>query len=76
MACPNYIKIDVPSLTNAIVEGAVRTLQRPELRDLHIETDEHSKDGRKIVELLQQHGFAVCGRHVRGTTDLTFARQR
>jgi len=76
LACPNYIKIDVPSLTNAIVEGAVRTLQRPELRDLHIETDEHSNDGRKIVELLQQHGFAVCGRHVRGTTDLTFARQR
>jgi hypothetical protein len=76
LACPNYIKIDVPGLTNAVIEGALRTLQRPDLRELHIETDEHSKDGRRIVDVLEQHGFMIAGRHVRGTTDLTFARQR
>jgi FkbM family methyltransferase len=76
LTCPNYIKIDVPGLTNAIIEGAARTLQRPELRELHIETDEHSTDGRRIVEVLGQYGFAIAGRHVRGTTDLTFARKR
>ena len=75
LACPNYIKIDVPGLTNAVIEGAIRTLRRPELRELHIETDEHSKDGRRIVDVLVEHGLVIVGRHVRGTTDLTFARQ-
>ena len=73
--CPNYIKIDVPALTDAIVEGAVRTLQRPEVRELHIEASEESKGGRRIVTLLAQAGFAATGRHVRGgTTDLTFTK--
>jgi FkbM family methyltransferase len=77
LPCPNYIKIDVPGLTEAIVEGAARTLQRPELRELHIETSEHSRGGRRIVELLEPQGFVIAGRHVRGgTTDLTFARQQ
>ena len=73
--CPNYIKIDVPALTDAIVEGAMRTLQRPEVRELHIEASEDSKGGRRIVALLAQAGFAATARHVRGrTTDLTFTR--
>jgi FkbM family methyltransferase len=75
MPCPNYIKIDVPGLTEAIVEGGERTFQRPELRGLHIETSEDSSPGRRIVARLARHGFEVTGRHVRGATDLTFTKQ-
>jgi len=76
LACPNYIKIDVPAMTDAIIEGAARTLQRPEVRELHIEASETSKGGRRVVELLAHAGFGIAGRHVHGdTTDLTFSRQ-
>jgi FkbM family methyltransferase len=73
--CPNYVKIDVPAMTEAIIAGGVRTLQRPELRELHVEASETSKGGRRLVELLAQHGFDITARHVRkDTTDLTFGR--
>jgi FkbM family methyltransferase len=75
LACPNYIKIDVPGLTEAIVEGGERVLARPELREVHIETTEDSSPGRRIVALLARHGFQITGRHVRGTTDLTFTKR-
>lgn len=76
LPCPNYIKIDVPAMTDGIIEGGTRTLQRPELRELHIEANEHSKGGRRVVELLARYGFAIAARHVHGdTTDLTFAKQ-
>lgn len=77
LPCPHYIKIDVPAMTDAIIEGGKRTLQRPELRELHIEASEDSKGGRRIVELLAAEGFGIASRHVHGgTTDLTFARER
>jgi len=75
LPCPNYIKIDVPGLTEAIVEGGERMLQRPEVRELHIETNEDSTPGRRIVALLERHGFQITGRHVRGTVDLTFTKR-
>lgn len=76
LACPNYVKIDVPAMTGAIIDGGARTLQRPELRELHIEASEHSTGGRRVVEQLAQAGFAVAARHVHGeTTDLTLARK-
>jgi FkbM family methyltransferase len=75
LPCPNYIKIDVPAMTEAIIAGGSRTLQRPEMRELHIEASETSKGGRRIVELLAEQGFGIAARHVRkDTTDLTFAR--
>ncbi len=75
LACPNYIKIDVPAMTEAIIEGAARTLRRPELRELHIEARESSTGGRRIVELLAQAGFGIAARHTqRESTDLTFTR--
>ena len=74
--CPNYIKIDVPALTEAIIEGAARTLRHPELRELHIEADPRSAKGNRIVEMLSRAGFAVAAHHVRSeTSDITFARQ-
>ena len=75
LACPNYIKIDVPALTGAIIEGGARTLQRPQVRELHIEASEESTGGRRLVERLTQAGFTIAARHVHGeTTDLTFVR--
>jgi len=75
LPCPNYIKIDVPALTGAIIEGGARTLQRPQVRELHIEASEESTGGRRLVERLTQAGFTIAARHVHGdTTDLTFVR--
>jgi FkbM family methyltransferase len=75
LPCPNYIKIDVPAMTDAIIEGGTRTFQRAELRELHVEASETSRGGRRLVELLARHGFGIAARHVRKeTTDLTFAR--
>jgi FkbM family methyltransferase len=76
LPCPNYIKIDVPGMTGAIVEGGMRTLRGPELRELHIEASEQSIGGRRVVEQLAQAGFTIAARHVHGeTTDLTFSRR-
>jgi len=73
--CPNYIKIDVPAMTEAIMTGGARTLQRAEVRELHVEASETSKGGRRLVEILGQYGFGIAARHVRkDTTDLTFAK--
>jgi FkbM family methyltransferase len=75
LPCPTYVKIDVPAMTDGIIEGAAATLQRPELRELHIEASQTSKGGRRIVELLANAGFAIRGEHTHGdTTDLTFVR--
>ena len=75
LPCPNYVKIDVPAMTGAIIDGAARTLQRPELRELHIEASEQSTGGRRLVEQLAHAGFIIAARHVHGeTTDLTFVR--
>ena len=74
-ACPNYIKIDVPGLTEAIIVGGARLLRRPEVRELHIEMREHSAVGQRIVGMLNQAGFDVVSRPAHGAaTDLTFAR--
>jgi FkbM family methyltransferase len=73
--CPNYIKVDVPAFTGAIIEGAAGTLQRRELLELHVEASEESAGGRHVVELLADAGFRIAARHVHGsTTDLTFTR--
>jgi FkbM family methyltransferase len=77
LACPNYLKIDAPGLTEAIVTGGRRMLQRPEVRELHIEVREQSRGGQRILEVLRQAGFAVVSRHPHGgSADLTFARRR
>jgi FkbM family methyltransferase len=75
VACPNYIKIDVPALTEAILVGGPRLLARPEVRELHVEMREDSSTGQRIVALLSQAGFEIVGRPAHGgATDLTFAK--
>lgn len=77
LPCPNYIKIDAPGMSEAIVAGALRTLQRPEVREVHIELREQSKGGQRIAEMLEQAGFSIVSRHGhRGSTDVTFAKTR
>jgi FkbM family methyltransferase len=75
LACPNYIKIDVPSLTEKIIAGGALMLQRPDVRELHIEMKEETRSGRSIIDMLRRSGFDIAGRHThKGTTDVTFAR--
>lgn len=74
-ACPNYIKIDVPALTEAILIGGARLLRRPEVRELHVEMREYSSTGQRIVEMLSLAGFDIISRPGHGgSTDVTFAK--
>ena len=76
LAVPTYIKIDAPGMTDAILAGGARLLQRPEVRELHVEVRETTKAGQRILEALVRHGFTVTGRHEHGqTADVTFARR-
>lgn len=74
---PNYIKIDVPGLTQEIFAGAQQTLAHPALRQIQVEAREH-KGGRRIAELLAPLGFKLIGRGMRCDgqlqRDLAFAR--
>jgi FkbM family methyltransferase len=75
LACPNYIKIDAPGASEAIVAGATRTFTRPEVRQIHLEVRETSKGGQRVLEMLKQSGFVETGKDVHGgSADLTFSR--
>jgi FkbM family methyltransferase len=74
--CPNYIKIDVPGLTQDIFAGAKHTLAQPELKGIQVEAREHG-GGRRISELLAPIGFKMTSRGMRREglqRDLVFAR--
>jgi len=77
LPCPNYIKIDAPGMSEAVVAGGMRMLQRPEVREVHIELREQSRGGPRIIEMLERSGFVIAGRHAHGggTEDMTFARR-
>jgi FkbM family methyltransferase len=75
--CPNYMKIDVPGLTQEIFAGAKKTLARPELREIQVEAREHGGSGRRVSEVLIPRGFKIVGRGMRRgevQRDLVFAR--
>jgi FkbM family methyltransferase len=75
LPCPNYIKIDTPGMSEAIVNGGLQTLQRPEVREIHIELRERSSGGQRIAKMLERCGFVITGRyHHGGSADVTFAR--
>ena len=76
LACPDYVKIDVPGMADAVIRGAAKTLQRGHVRELHIEVQENSARGSRIIEMLHRTGFVVARRDAHGgSSDLTFARQ-
>lgn len=75
LPCPNYIKIDAPGSSEAIIAGAARTLRRRELRQVHLEIREQSKGAQRIIDLLKEGGFAAAGKDLHGgTSDVTFER--
>jgi FkbM family methyltransferase len=74
LPCPNYVKIDVPGLSEDILAGAARTLQRPELREVHIEAREDSAGGRRVAETLKRSGLVPRASDRHGATDITFVR--
>ena len=75
LECPNYIKIDVPGLTEEILDGAAKTLQRSDVREVHIEYSGERNDGPLVLERLERAGFVASrwNRHGR-TSDTTFTR--
>ena len=76
LACPNYLKIDVPSFAEQIIRGGTRTLPRPEVREVHIEAREESQRDGPLIELLDRFGFGVTARYPRaGTCDLTLTKR-
>jgi FkbM family methyltransferase len=75
LPCPNYIKIDAPGASEAIIAGAERTLRRHDLRQVHLEIREQSKGGQRILDMLQRGGFAATGKDAHGgSMDVTFRR--
>jgi FkbM family methyltransferase len=78
VSCPNYVKIDVPGLTQEIFAGAKHTLAQPALRQIQVEAGEH-RGGRAIADLLAPLGFKLVGRGMRSggqlQRDLVFARE-
>jgi FkbM family methyltransferase len=74
--CPNYIKIDAPGASEDIIAGATRTFRRPEVRQIHLEVRDSSKGGQRILDMLNQSGFAPIGKDTHGgSADVTFARR-
>jgi FkbM family methyltransferase len=75
VACPNYIKIDVPGLSEDVIAGGERTLQRADVREIHIEMTS-SKGGRRIAGVLARYGFVASTRDEHGGSgDVTFKRE-
>lgn len=62
---PNYVKVDVPGLTEEIFHGATRTLTRPELREIQVELREDKKGGRAVLDFLETYGFRIVRRNQR-----------
>jgi len=76
LPCPNYVKIDAPGASEGIVAGAARTFKRPDVRQIHLEVRDTSKGGQRILEMLNQSGFAATSKDTHGgSTDVTFARR-
>jgi FkbM family methyltransferase len=76
LPCPNYIKIDAPGASEGIIAGAARTFRRLDVRQIHLEVRDTSKGGQRILEMLNQNGFAATGKDTHGgSADVTFARR-
>jgi FkbM family methyltransferase len=75
LPCPNYLKIDVPGMTDDILAGGQRTLSRPDVREVHVEASETSSSGRRIIEALHLSGLCLDRSSAHGSSDLTFIRR-
>jgi FkbM family methyltransferase len=62
---PNLIKIDVDGAELNVLNGAIKTLGRPELRTVLIEIDDRSGPSQEIFPLMKKMKFQVWSRHPR-----------
>jgi FkbM family methyltransferase len=76
LPCPNYLKIDVPGLTDDILAGGERTLSRPDVREVHVEASESSSSGRRVIDALKRGGLVLDCATSHGASDLTFVRPK
>ena len=76
LPCPNYIKIDTPGMSEAILAGGAKLLRRPDVREIHMELNEERQGAPAITALLDGAGFVASTRHTHGgSSDLTFIRR-
>lgn len=58
LPAPNYIKIDVDSIEDKIIQGASRMLGDQKLKSILVELDPGREDYlRNVVEFIESHGF-------------------
>ncbi len=55
---PDYIKVDVDGFEHKVIQGAARTLVDPKVKSIIIELNPHLPEHLRVVEQLQQLGFA------------------
>ena len=72
---PQYIKIDVPGMSEAVLAGGTRVLHRRELHAVHIEVDEDG-EADAVTARLAEAGFEPATRDLhRRSSDVTFVRR-
>jgi FkbM family methyltransferase len=75
---PNYLKIDVDSIEERILEGGRQTLRDPALRSVLIEVEaEDTPRNKRLTEALEAAGFRLCVRgesNQGGVVNSIFAR--
>jgi len=57
MPIPQFIKIDVDGFEHKVIEGALLTLKKPEVRSLCIEVNGNLEEHKKMLSKLEKLGF-------------------
>jgi FkbM family methyltransferase len=63
---PNLLKLDVDGPELEVLIGASRTLSQPALRSVLVELDDRSEATTRVMSRLEEKGFQLRSRHVRG----------
>lgn len=64
---PDYIKIDVDGIEHKIIQGALKTLQNPKVKEILVELNTALVEHRETVERLQSLGFSYDEAQVNGS---------
>jgi FkbM family methyltransferase len=56
---PTHLKIDVDGIERKIINGAIKTLSDPRLREIVIELNSHLEEDMEIVDILKKLGFSM-----------------
>jgi FkbM family methyltransferase len=62
---PNHIKLDVDGFEWKVIKGAERTLGRPEVQSVLIETDFTIKENVQLIELMRSRGWQYSDDQIR-----------